>query len=223
VDIGSNAGYPARNLSNFHGYRFVFDDVGCNSMEGLVQAFKHDKFHIQMEICKLVGLAAKRRGQRRNKNWKRVQRLWWKGVEYDRHGEEYQQLLDRAFDALAKNPEFRRSLLATGNVPLTHAIGKSNPHDTVLTAYARGCKKENLMLKFTKLNSAARSIEADGVGGYGRAKELCGSDVARALVIALLRRRFGSECTFPADPAVDEQVEKFMQSEGLLARSTEDS
>ena len=133
MDIGSKAGYPVSALSNFAPHRFVFDDVECSSMEGLVQSFKFDKFHIQVEVCKLVGLAAKRRGQKRNKAWKRAQKLWWRGVEYDRHGPEYQMLLDRAFGALAQNDSFRRALLATGKSTLTHSIGKSDPSDTVLT------------------------------------------------------------------------------------------
>jgi len=133
MDIGTKAGYPASALSNFAPHAFTFDGVECASMEGLVQAFKFDKHHIQIEVCKLIGLAAKRRGQKRNKAWKRVQKLWWKGIEYDRHGLEYQQLLDRAFDALAQNAAFRKALLATRNSALTHSIGKSNPADTVLT------------------------------------------------------------------------------------------
>lgn len=102
-------------------------------MEGLVQAFKFDKPHIQVEVCKLVGLAAKRRGSKRNKAWKQRQTLWWDGVAYDRHGPEYQLLLDAAFDALSENDGFRRALIATGKSNLTHAIGKNDPRDTVLT------------------------------------------------------------------------------------------
>lgn len=133
MNIGSKTSYPASALSNFAPHRFVFEDVECASMEGLLQAFKFDKCHIQVEVCKLVGLAAKRRGQKRNKAWKRVQKLWWKGVEYDRHGTEYQQLLDRAYETLAKNDSFKRALLSTGGCAFTHSIGKSNPSDTCLT------------------------------------------------------------------------------------------
>ena len=133
MDVGSKAGYPASALSNFAPHPFVFDDVECASMEGLVQAFKFDKPHIQAEVCKLVGIRAKRRGQKRNKAWKRVQKLWWKGREFDRHGDDYQELLDRAFNALAENDSFQKALLATGNSTLTHSIGKSKRSETVLT------------------------------------------------------------------------------------------
>ena len=133
MDIGSKADYPASALSNFAPHPFVFDGVECASMEGLLQSFKFDKPHIQVEVCKLVGIRAKRRGQKRNKNWKRVQKLWWQGQEYDRHGAEYQLLLDRAFSALAQNESFRKALLATQDSTLTHSMGKSKESDTVLT------------------------------------------------------------------------------------------
>lgn len=133
MDIGSGRGWPAGALSNFAPHPFVFDDIEVASMEGLVQAFKFDKVHMQREVCKNVGLVAKRRGSGRSKVWQKVQTLWWNGQAYDRHGPEYQALLDRAYNALATNESFRRALLATGDAVLTHAIGRRNPRETVLT------------------------------------------------------------------------------------------
>lgn len=133
MDVGSGQGYPASALSNFTPHPFVFDGVECSSMEGLLQSFKFDKPHIQVEVCKLVGIRAKRRGQKRNKAWKQVQKLWWKGKPYDRKSREYQELLDSAFDALAQNTSFRGALLASGNSSLTHSIGNSKQSETVLT------------------------------------------------------------------------------------------
>lgn len=133
MDIGSGKGWPADKLSNFSPHPFVFRGVECSSMEGLLQAFKFDKTHVQAEVCKLVGLTAKRRGSKRNRAWKSRQTLWWDGVAYDRHGDEYQALLDDAFEALCQNEGFRRALIATGSAVLTHAIGKNDPRDTVLT------------------------------------------------------------------------------------------
>lgn len=144
MDIKSKSGYPASALSNFAPHPFVFDGVEVASMEGLLQAFKFDKPHIQVEVCKLTGLAAKRRGQKRNKAWKREQTLWWQGVAYDRHGPEYQRLLDRAFAALASNDSFRKALLATGNATLTHSIGKNKEKDTVLTTQEFTSRLEKL-------------------------------------------------------------------------------
>lgn len=100
-------------------------------MEGLLQSFKFSNFEIQKEICKLVGRAAKFKGKQ--KKWFLTQTLYWNNKEYKRDSIEYQKLLDRAFNALSKNPSFQKALLASGNSPLTHEIGKSKENETVLT------------------------------------------------------------------------------------------
>lgn len=134
MNIGSKNGYPSSALSNFAPHKFKFDGVECASVEGVLQSLKFDKEHIQVEVCKLVGLAAKRRGSERNYAWKRVQTLWWKGNPINRHSEEYQLLLDRIFDTVAEqNAGFRKALLATENAVLKHTIGRTNPKDSVLT------------------------------------------------------------------------------------------
>jgi len=132
MDIKSGNGYPSSALSNFAPHPFVFDGVPVASMEGLLQAFKFDKEHIQVEVCKLVGKAANARG--RPRNWQERQTLYWKGVEYQREGDAYQLLLDRAYQAMAdQNEGFRKALLATQNAVLDHSIGRSKKKETVLT------------------------------------------------------------------------------------------
>lgn len=133
MDIRWKAEYPACALSNFAPHAFEFDGVACASMEGLLQSFKFDKWRSQKRVCKLVGIEAKRRGGKRDGAWKAVQKLWWRRRPYDRHGPEYQELLDRAFAALSNNNSFCRALLATGYVALTHSIGSADPSETVLT------------------------------------------------------------------------------------------
>jgi predicted NAD-dependent protein-ADP-ribosyltransferase YbiA (DUF1768 family) len=131
MDIRSGTDWPASALSNFAPHKFVIDGIPCNSMEGFLQSLKFKNPEMQKEVCKLVGKAAKFKGK--NKNWQHTQKLWWQGKEIDRHGLEYQELLDRAYQALAQNEGFRRALLATGNAVLTHSIGKKDPHKTILT------------------------------------------------------------------------------------------
>ena len=86
---------------------------------------------MQKMVCTYVGKKAKFAGKK--KKWWRNQTLWWQGEEIDRHGQEYQNMLDEAFMALAENTKFQKALLATGNAVLKHTIGKSDPHRTVLT------------------------------------------------------------------------------------------
>ena len=131
MDIGKGSGGVAGRLSNFTPRRFVFDGVECNSIEGVLQSFKFKNVEMQKEVCKLVGKAAKFKGKK--KKWWRTQTLFWQGQEFKRDSQEYQELLDRAFAALAQNSSFRNALLATGTATLTHSIGKTKQSETVLT------------------------------------------------------------------------------------------
>jgi predicted NAD-dependent protein-ADP-ribosyltransferase YbiA (DUF1768 family) len=134
LDIGAKHGYPSAALSNFAAHSFTFDDIECKSMEGFLQSLKFDKPHIQAEVCRLVGVGAKNRGKDRNRNWKMANALWWKGTEFPRQSDEYQQLLDHAYLALEQQcSEFRKALLDTGTATLTHTIGRRSAMDTILT------------------------------------------------------------------------------------------
>ncbi len=131
MNIGSGSGYPASSLSNFTPHPFVIDGVECASMEGFLQALKFSNPDMQVEVCKLVGRAAKFKGKK--KNWYRTQTLYWRGQEFEREGQPYQDLLDNAFTQLNKNTKFRKALLATGKATLTHSMGNKDPKKTVLT------------------------------------------------------------------------------------------
>lgn len=131
MDIKSGSGYPASALSNFSPHGFEFRGVKCGSMEGLLQSFKFKSPEMQVEICKLTGMGAKKRGA--GKSWHRDQTLYWQGKPIKRGSEEYQRMLDEAYDALAGNTSFRKALLATRDAVLTHSAGKSKKSETVLT------------------------------------------------------------------------------------------
>lgn len=131
MDIKSGCGYPAASLSNFAPHPFELDGVLCNSMEGFLQATKFKDINMQEHVCTLVGITAKYKGK--PKKWWVTQTLWWKGIEIDRHNQEYQDLLDRAYLALFKNEGFRKALMASKDAVLTHSIGNSDPSHTVLT------------------------------------------------------------------------------------------
>jgi predicted NAD-dependent protein-ADP-ribosyltransferase YbiA (DUF1768 family) len=131
VDISSGSGYPAGTLSNLAPHPFIFDGVKCASMEGLLQSFKFSNPDMQEYVCTLAGLKAKFKGKK--KKWWRTGTLYWRGKEIDRFSDEYQELLDRAYIALATNKKFQKALKATGNAILTHSIGKKDPKKTILT------------------------------------------------------------------------------------------
>lgn len=134
MNIGSGSKYPAGALSNFSGHAFTIDGVFCASMEGFLQSLKFDKPHIQVEVCKLIGFAAKKRGSKRNKAWKTKQTLWWQGIPIGRKSKVYQTLLDRAYMAMFEQSiKFKKALTATHNATLIHSIGRSKESETVLT------------------------------------------------------------------------------------------
>ena len=131
MDIGSGTGFPSASLSNFAPHAFVIDGVECASMEGFLQSLKFSNPEMQKEVCKLVGKAAKFKGKK--KKWWKTQTLFWQGQSFKRDSQEYQELLDRAFDALSQNSSFQKALLATKGATLTHSIGKTKITETVLT------------------------------------------------------------------------------------------
>jgi predicted NAD-dependent protein-ADP-ribosyltransferase YbiA (DUF1768 family) len=131
TDIGSGKGFPASALSNFAPHPFEIDGVKCNSMEGFLQSLKFKDTEMQRHVCTLVGREAKFKGK--SKKWWKTQTLWWQGKEIDRHSQEFQVLLDHAFNCLSQNEGFRNALLATKNQTLIHSMGKRDPHHTVLT------------------------------------------------------------------------------------------
>lgn len=132
MDIGSGNGFPESSLSNFSPHPFEIDGVQCNSMEGFLQSLKFKNPEMQKHVCTLVGKAAKFKGKK--KKWFKTQTLWWNGVEIDRHSEEFQNLLDRAFNSLSENLSFQKALVASGDAKLTHSLGKNDSTKTVLTS-----------------------------------------------------------------------------------------
>lgn len=153
MNIGSGSAYPANALSNFSPHHFTYDGVECASMEGFLQSLKFKSPEMQVEVCKLVGRAAKFKGK--NKNWKVTQTLYWKGKEIPRNSDEYQEILDGAYLAMLNQSEsFRKALIASGNSTLTHSMGKNKINETVLTI-------REFCGRLTKLRELAKAGKLD--------------------------------------------------------------
>ena len=132
MDIKAGRPYPSGALSNFAVHPFTFRGIAVTSMEGLLQAFKFKSPEMQVHICTLAGRKAKMSGKA--KTWYKTQTLWWQGKELKRDSEEYQQMLDEAYECMFDQCEAARdALLATQNAVLTHSIGKRKINETVLT------------------------------------------------------------------------------------------
>lgn len=148
MDIGSGTGFPSANLSNFSPHPFIIDGVECASMEGFLQSLKYSNVEMQKYVCTLVGKQAKFKGKK--KKWYRTQTLYWNGEEYKRDSKEYQELIDRAFEALGDNEKFKKALLATGTAKLTHSMGKRKISETVLT-------EQEFVSRLTKVRKALKN------------------------------------------------------------------
>lgn len=131
MDIGSGNKYPASSLSNFSPHPFIFRGFIVNSMEGFLQGLKFKGPDMQKAVFTYVGLKAKRKGAK--KKWWRTGTLWFQGKEIDRFSQEYQDILDEAYDELGKNESFKRALIASADSKLTHSLGKNDAKKTILT------------------------------------------------------------------------------------------
>ena len=137
IDIHSKGEYPSCALSNFAVYEFYVDGVKCMSMEGFLQSLKFRSTAKQKQVCLLSGKEAKNssRHSLAQLRWLITHTLYWKGKRINRYSDEYQALLNRAYNELAKNPDFRKALLCTGENELIHSIGNKDARKTVLTEY----------------------------------------------------------------------------------------
>lgn len=138
IDIKGNFDYPSCALSNCakkgYVYGFEFDGVKCHCMEGFLQSLKCSDIEQQEYICSLGWKSAQKEG--RAIDWKSSQILWWKGQAIDRHSKEYQELLDRAYEAvMTQNEGYQKALLDTGSAKLVHSIGVKKPECTILTEH----------------------------------------------------------------------------------------
>lgn len=149
MDIGAlTECLPAKELSNFTAREFAVDGVPCASMEGFLQALKEPDPVIQREMCLLVGFAAKKRGRKLDLTWKARQTLWWQGQEFGRRSEEFQGLLDRAFEALF-NHERRFPPVAR-----SHGTRTSDALDRQVRSVGHGSDRRGVLYK---VDEAART------------------------------------------------------------------
>ena len=151
MDISSRNHGAAGKLSNFTPRPFNFRGLVVNSMEGLLQSLKFKEPAMQKHCCTLTGFKAKKFGSK--KNWQETQTLWWDGQPIKRDSDEYQELLDEAFESLFRgNQKARKTLLSTQDANLTHSIGRSKMNETVLT-------KQEFCSRLMKIRKTLQSEE----------------------------------------------------------------
>ena len=116
--------------------RFKFRGKMVNSIEGVLQGIKYKDKKTQNLVLKYSGVDAYHtRGANSNDFWGEQGILYWQGKPMRRECEEYQSFLDELYLSAAKNPIYKRCLLATGNKYLLHHIGNEDQKQTVLTRF----------------------------------------------------------------------------------------
>jgi hypothetical protein len=133
LDIKAKAPYPAGALSNFAAHPFELDGIPCASMEGFLQSLKIEDMAEQVRVCGLIGPVAQSTGS--HYDWSVTGTLWWRGKPYGRASDDYQRLLDRAYQEMFDQSDtFREALAASVGARLTHTLGNPDPRLTILTA-----------------------------------------------------------------------------------------
>lgn len=150
LDIKSSEHFPTNMLSNFTGFDFVFRNIEMKSMEGFLQGLKYSNMEKQNKCFGLKGKKAKKFGAKAD--WKTRQTLYFQKHPIKRDSEEYQKILDEAYEALYKNEKFRTHLDMTKGFVLTHSMGEKDPEKTVLT-------EEEFVSRLMKLRDTGRLTE----------------------------------------------------------------
>jgi len=135
INIGYDQTGIAKALSNLSPHPFIFDEVECASIEGILQALKFRDFAWQQEVCRRSGVVAwKTREEPNAPDWKKRQTLWWNNEEYGRHSDAYQDLLTEIFLTVAtESSSFKKALIDSKGAELKHRDGSHDTHETVLT------------------------------------------------------------------------------------------
>lgn len=132
IDIKYNKWGLAGRLSNLERYTLFLDGVEYFSIEAFFACLRHWDANEKVKLAKTWGNVAHNLGHV-NKYWMEVQRVNYIGNEIDRHSDEYNLLITRAYGALFENPEFRNALEQSEGYELIHSIGKSNKKISLLT------------------------------------------------------------------------------------------
>lgn len=130
IDIYSKSqNWIAQSLSNFAAHEFQLDGYRITCFEAFLQSMKFTDPEMQQSVLRMSGKHAKQAGAQRQ--WEQNGWLYWNGRGYRRRSREYRLLLERAYDALLENDDFRNALIASRGKLLIHTIGRYR--HTVLT------------------------------------------------------------------------------------------
>lgn len=120
-----------KRLSNLCPYQFEFDGITYASMEAFFSSLRTPDFTEKQNLCSTYGMDSWYKGHRFSLYEK--QEVYYKEKVINRHSPEYDDLITAAFDALFTNENFKQALKESGDMKLTHSVGKTAKYKTLLT------------------------------------------------------------------------------------------
>lgn len=127
-------------LSNLYPHKFTMPikdnlTVTCLSMETFLQSLKIPDSDVQKYFLENYSGYMAYKAKLTMPDWRKDQTLYWMGQKIDRHSDDYQKLLTKAYDRLFEtNPYFRNVVLPRfKDYYLIHTTGVDNPLQTILT------------------------------------------------------------------------------------------
>lgn len=129
-------------LSNLFPHCFAFSTdesqkiVYCASMESFLQSLKIENPELQIQFAEEYTGYMAYKARLALPDWRIKQELYFNGKSYDRHSQEYQDLITRAYDCLFESNDIFREIVLPRfkDYTLIHSIGETNSNETILTA-----------------------------------------------------------------------------------------
>jgi len=131
INIRFKDGGLSSRLSNLYPYRFEIDGFTMESYEGFIQSLRTNDTKEQEKLWGMSGYLAWKYAQQFH--WEVTQKLYWNGKEYDRHSDEYKDLIEYSYDCLFTNNDFKDALKESIGEELNHSIGGTDPYKTIMT------------------------------------------------------------------------------------------
>ena len=117
----------------FNGQKFKFAGLDISSVKSFILGLKTNDKELQKQLL-LVPEDEVREVSKTITPHYGPRTLYWNGKAFSRSSEEYNQLLDKVYNARYKQDfKFRTALRTTKNAVLEHSIGKNDIGETVLT------------------------------------------------------------------------------------------
>lgn len=132
IDIRYKGENLQKRLSNLYPYEFTFEGIHYGSIESFFGTLRTSSLLAKQKIYNLSGMDSWYEGHK-YMTWYNTQTVDYKGKTINRHSVEYDNLITSVYDALFTNEDFKKALLETDRCKLSHKIGKTDKHKTLLT------------------------------------------------------------------------------------------